>query len=356
MDRGGDAKFAARRVPDFAKLHALEEQRVARWKRQHRKELTVPQAFGSVGRSAGDGPIPPVPPRTAISGAHRGEGGMAASRPASARPVSASQRPRTSAVMGGTAREGLAGIVGNPVPALLSPTAGGSRFVSKVRGAQEAGASFTGMHAAREVAGGLAEFQRVGAPTAAVLYPAGFKGRPHAGDESHGRLPGGHAGAADGYPPPGRRGSDGAAGALAGRPSAGSPLGRGAAADGARLPPRGDKANGSNGGDELGSAGGARAWTAGAPPGGADGAPTGGVGEHSLRVHNGSTSSAASRATTAAADRPSSATARPPGVGARSAALPAARRRRRAAPLVGCQAPSRAPHHGGRPRAALPRA
>ena len=33
-------KGLARPVPDFAKLHALEEQRVARWKRQHKKELT----------------------------------------------------------------------------------------------------------------------------------------------------------------------------------------------------------------------------------------------------------------------------------------------------------------------------
>jgi hypothetical protein len=33
-------KGSARAVPDFAKLHALEEQRVARWKRQHKKDLT----------------------------------------------------------------------------------------------------------------------------------------------------------------------------------------------------------------------------------------------------------------------------------------------------------------------------
>jgi hypothetical protein len=33
-------KGLARPVPDFAKLHALEEQRLARWKRQHKKELT----------------------------------------------------------------------------------------------------------------------------------------------------------------------------------------------------------------------------------------------------------------------------------------------------------------------------
>ena len=35
-------KGLARPVPDFARLHALEEQRVARWKRQHKKELTGP--------------------------------------------------------------------------------------------------------------------------------------------------------------------------------------------------------------------------------------------------------------------------------------------------------------------------
>lgn len=33
--------FTARRVPDFARLHALEEARVARWKRQNKKTVTV---------------------------------------------------------------------------------------------------------------------------------------------------------------------------------------------------------------------------------------------------------------------------------------------------------------------------
>ena len=37
--------FTARRVPDFARLHALEEARVARWKRQNTKTVTVPLAF-----------------------------------------------------------------------------------------------------------------------------------------------------------------------------------------------------------------------------------------------------------------------------------------------------------------------
>jgi hypothetical protein len=40
-----DMKFAARRVPDFAKLHALEDARLARWKREHKKEVTVPLNF-----------------------------------------------------------------------------------------------------------------------------------------------------------------------------------------------------------------------------------------------------------------------------------------------------------------------
>mmetsp|Transcript_8939 Transcript_8939/g.20440 ORF Transcript_8939/g.20440 Transcript_8939/m.20440 type:complete len:652 (-) Transcript_8939:590-2545(-) len=39
------SKFAARRVPDFARLHALEDARVARWKRQHSKKVTVPLNF-----------------------------------------------------------------------------------------------------------------------------------------------------------------------------------------------------------------------------------------------------------------------------------------------------------------------
>eukprot|EP00288_Rhodomonas_lens_P017150 CAMPEP_0177700984 /NCGR_PEP_ID=MMETSP0484_2-20121128/6378_1 /TAXON_ID=354590 /ORGANISM="Rhodomonas lens, Strain RHODO" /LENGTH=232 /DNA_ID=CAMNT_0019212205 /DNA_START=146 /DNA_END=841 /DNA_ORIENTATION=+ len=42
---GKDKNFAARRVPDFARLHAMEDARVARWKRQHSRKLTVPLAF-----------------------------------------------------------------------------------------------------------------------------------------------------------------------------------------------------------------------------------------------------------------------------------------------------------------------
>lgn len=38
---GGGAKFMAKRVPDFAKLHALEDARVARWKKQNKRDVTV---------------------------------------------------------------------------------------------------------------------------------------------------------------------------------------------------------------------------------------------------------------------------------------------------------------------------
>ena len=37
--------FQARRIPDFARLHALEDARVARWKRQNKKTVTVPLGF-----------------------------------------------------------------------------------------------------------------------------------------------------------------------------------------------------------------------------------------------------------------------------------------------------------------------
>jgi hypothetical protein len=40
-----EMKFAARRVPDFAKLHALEDARLARWKKEHKKDVTVPLNF-----------------------------------------------------------------------------------------------------------------------------------------------------------------------------------------------------------------------------------------------------------------------------------------------------------------------
>ncbi|KAJ1484154.1 hypothetical protein T484DRAFT_1894872, partial [Baffinella frigidus] len=42
---GGDSRLNSRRVPDFTRLHALEDARVARWKRQHKKVVTVPLGF-----------------------------------------------------------------------------------------------------------------------------------------------------------------------------------------------------------------------------------------------------------------------------------------------------------------------
>jgi hypothetical protein len=39
------AKVSARAVPDFTKLHKLEEQRGARWKLHHKKELTGCRVF-----------------------------------------------------------------------------------------------------------------------------------------------------------------------------------------------------------------------------------------------------------------------------------------------------------------------
>lgn len=42
QSHNGAMKFTAKRIPDFARLHALEDARVARWKRTHKREITVP--------------------------------------------------------------------------------------------------------------------------------------------------------------------------------------------------------------------------------------------------------------------------------------------------------------------------
>ena len=179
-------------------------------------------------------------------------------------------------------------------------TASHRRFVSKVREAQEAGASLA--EGEREGPGA-----RVGAPTAAVLYPAGFKGRTHSVGEPRSRapgLPGGMAiGTAGNY-------VSGQSRPRVGSDAAGS-LGGFGGNDSGASPPVGVRENMrqmprvtyKEGGDE--GAGWGRGWAATVPPGGE------GAGEHSLRTNNGSNSSAVSRATTAAHDRPSSATERP---------------------------------------------
>ena len=40
-------RFMAKRVPDFAKLHAVENDRVAKWKMANKKDLTVPLGVSS---------------------------------------------------------------------------------------------------------------------------------------------------------------------------------------------------------------------------------------------------------------------------------------------------------------------
>jgi hypothetical protein len=61
-----EMKFAARRVPDFAKLHALEDARLARWKKEHKKDVTVPLNFrlASAPISSQAAPLNPTKPTT----------------------------------------------------------------------------------------------------------------------------------------------------------------------------------------------------------------------------------------------------------------------------------------------------
>jgi hypothetical protein len=209
------------------------------------------------------------------------------------------------------------------------------RFVSKVREAQEAGASL----AEGERDGSMGPGARVGAPTAAVLYPAGFKGRTHSVGEPRSRapgLPGGMAiGTAGNYVSGQSRqrvGSDaaGSLGGYGGNDSGASPPigGRGAAGENMRQMPR---VTYKEGGDEGVGSGWGRGWAATVP-----GEGTAAPGEHSLRTNNGSNSSAVSRATTAAHDRPSSATERP----FSAAHLPAAHQT--PSPPVGSARPSSA--------------
>ena len=93
--------FTARRVPDFARLHALEEARVARWKRQNTKTVTVPLAF----RLAPD-PAKPGAAAVGTSGAapESGRGGGASrgrEGRAGAEPPDATQHKENEAVQGG---------------------------------------------------------------------------------------------------------------------------------------------------------------------------------------------------------------------------------------------------------------
>ena len=81
-----EMKFAARRVPDFAKLHALEDARLARWKKEHKKDVTVPLNFrlASAPISSQVAPVNPNKPTTPSHGHGHGHG------PSSARGVAKS--------------------------------------------------------------------------------------------------------------------------------------------------------------------------------------------------------------------------------------------------------------------------
>mmetsp|Transcript_48544 Transcript_48544/g.152251 ORF Transcript_48544/g.152251 Transcript_48544/m.152251 type:complete len:868 (-) Transcript_48544:170-2773(-) len=178
-----DAPFSARRIPDFAKLHAREEARIARWKRTHKKEVTIPNGFR----------LNPTPPNDYTKYVHNNHnvlnGGSSAlnaevneetgnfqrhpsaprregmqARPFSARPsVALLKRPGTA----------------HPAHPQTAHANGASRFVSKVFEAREAGAaraqSPTGGEGENINSAGSAPSSRVGPPTAGVLYPAAFK-------------------------------------------------------------------------------------------------------------------------------------------------------------------------------------
>jgi hypothetical protein len=245
-------KGLARPVPDFAKLHALEEQRVARWKRQHKKELTGSCLLGAalllwalpsartltgpcvraVPKEFRSNPAPPKDPPPGRQNAHdnewlsdrerqkeREERLAYATRAAAEQreqQEAANVRPTTAAARRPSpGTSDAAQIVARPYSAKLSKASheddassspyaartgsaappatvqayamnmasrspnsaadpgrtgsSSSRFVSKVKDAAFAVAE-------EQHQGGEGEAQRVGAPSAQMLYPTAFKG------------------------------------------------------------------------------------------------------------------------------------------------------------------------------------
>jgi len=110
---GGDSRLNTRRVPDFTRLHALEDARVARWKRQHKKVVTVPLGFR----------LTPVP-----SGGATSEGNASAKDASVAslktgllgQSESANAHKENTAVSGS---QGTPGRAGPPSAAMIYPTA-----------------------------------------------------------------------------------------------------------------------------------------------------------------------------------------------------------------------------------------
>ena len=135
--------FTARRVPDFARLHAVEEARVARWKRQNKKTVTVPLAF----RLALD---PNKVNNAATSGQPAATGGTSSQAPYSAQGSS-----RGEGTDPGSARD-------------RSEGAGGKACEAD---------DYASQHKENEAV----QSNRVGAPSDQVLYPAAFNRNTRSG-------------------------------------------------------------------------------------------------------------------------------------------------------------------------------
>eukprot|EP00960_Hanusia_phi_P036467 752328-Hanusia_phi.AAC.1 len=169
-------------TPDtFVSKHAREEARIARWKRMHKKEVTIPNGFR----------LNPTPPNdytkyvhpnhnvlnggsSALNAEVNEEGRGVQRHPSAPRADATHNRPfsaRPSVAL--LKRPGTA----NPAPASTSHANGASRFVSKVLEAREAGAARAESPTAamEEYAAGATASSRVGPPAAGVLYPAAFK-------------------------------------------------------------------------------------------------------------------------------------------------------------------------------------
>jgi hypothetical protein len=54
--RDKDSKLSSLRIPDFARLHAMENERAARWKERNNKPPTVPKGFRLTNVAAGHVP------------------------------------------------------------------------------------------------------------------------------------------------------------------------------------------------------------------------------------------------------------------------------------------------------------
>ena len=129
--REKESKMSSLRIPDFARLHAMENERAARWKERNNKPPTVPKGFRLTNFQNGQAPgFPEQPQRPSIKDG-KDETTNAYENGRSNPPVS----PFINAADSKQAnrQEALNGQIG------ISTLSTGSKFVNKVKEARVAG-------------------------------------------------------------------------------------------------------------------------------------------------------------------------------------------------------------------------